>query len=78
MRERDSVERGEKLSEEGGRRRKIVGKEGKEIVWGGERKENDSCEEREIGKMKGGGKRERERKSERREEGDKVTPVQSC
>ena len=57
------------------RRRKIMGKE---IVLKGERKENESREEREIGKMKGGGKRERERRSERREEGDKFTPVQSC
>ena len=47
-----------------------MGKEGKEIVWkGGERKENDSHEEREIGRMKGGGKRERERNSERRRRG---------
>ena len=35
MRERDSVETGEKIV---WRRRKIMGKEGKEIVWGGERR----------------------------------------
>ena len=57
------------MSGEGGRRRKIMGKEGKEIVWKGERKENDSHEEREIGKMKRGGNRERERNSERRRRG---------
>ena len=34
-----------------------MGKEGKEIVWKGERKENESREERErIGKMKEGGR----------------------
>ena len=42
-------------------------------------KENESREEKGIGRMKGGGKRERERNSERRRgEGDKVAPVQSC
>ena len=44
-------------------------KEGKEIVWGGERKENESHKERGIGRMKRGGKRERERKSEKRRGG---------
>ena len=44
-------------------------KEGKEIVWGGERKENESRKERGIGNMKGGGKRERERKNEKRRGG---------
>ena len=78
MRERDSVERGEKLSEEGGRRRKIMGKEGKEIVWGGERKENESREEREIGKMKGGGRERGKETVKEEEEEDKVPPVQSC
>ena len=57
------------MSGEGGRRRKIMGKEGKEIVWKGERKENESCEERGIGRMKRGGKREGEMKSERRRGG---------
>ena len=59
---------GEESSGEGGRR-KIMEKEGKEIVWGGERKENESRKERGIGRMKRGGKRERERKSEKRRGG---------
>ena len=54
-----------------------MGKEGKEIVWKGERKENESREERGIGKMKGGG-RERGKGRVKEEEEDKVTPVQSC
>ena len=72
------MERGEKLSGEGGRRRKIMGKEGKEIVWGGERKENESCEERGIGRMKGGGRERGKGTVKAEEEGDKVPPVQSC
>ena len=58
----------EESSGEGGRR-KVMEKEGKEIVWGGERKENESRKERGIGNMKGGGKRERERKNEKRRGG---------
>ena len=41
-------------------------KEGKEIVWGGERKENESRKERGIGNMKGGGKREKGRVKKKR------------
>ena len=55
-----------------------MGKEGKEIVWKGERKENESREEREIGKMKGGGRERGKETVKEEEEEEKVTPVQSC
>ena len=43
-------EKKKELFGEGGRRR-IMGKEGKEIVW---KERGESCEERGIGRMKGG------------------------